>query len=56
MDIKLSKWIENIDKEINSDAMPIIIRTLISIKKQTLELIEKQGYAFDMMGDKIVKD
>ena len=36
MDIKLSEWIINVDKELKSDAMPIVKRTLISIKEQTV--------------------
>jgi len=56
MEIKLSKWLKSINEEIDSDAIPIIKRTLISIKKQTLKMIEERGYAFDMFGDKIVKD
>lgn len=56
MEIKLSDWIKSINKELESDAMPIVIRGLRSIKEQTIKLVEKRGYAFDMTGDKIVKD
>ena len=56
MEIKLSEWIESVDREMKSDAMPIVKRTLISIKEQTIKLVEERGYAYDMMGDKIVRD
>jgi hypothetical protein len=56
MDIKLSKWIKGVDKELKSDAIPMAKRTLISIREQTIKLVEERGYAYDMMGDKIIRD
>lgn len=56
MDIKLSEWIKSVDKELQSDVIPIVKRTLISIKEQTIKLVEERGYAYDMMGNKIVRD
>ena len=56
MDIKLADWIKSVDKELESDAMPIVKKTLITIKEQTIKLVDERGYAHDMMGDKIVRD
>lgn len=56
MDIKLSEWAESVDKELKSITTPMVKRVLISIKEQTIDLVEERGYAHDVMGDKIVLD
>jgi len=56
MNIKLTDWIKSVDEELKSDAMPIVKKTLISIKQQTIKLVEKRGYAYDIFGDKIVRN
>lgn len=56
MDIKLSEWVESVDLELKSITTPIVKRVLISIKEQTIKLVEERGYAHDIMGDKIVRD
>lgn len=56
MDIKISDWVKLVDKELESGGMPMAKHFLISIKEQTIKLVEERGFAYDILGDRIVRD
>lgn len=50
MEIKLSKWIEVIDNEIFQSKNFIRRKYLQNIKRQTIDKVKMDGYAYDMIG------